>query len=892
MKKIFTLIVVLFFGYANAQNDTIWLNDYKEVASRDGAKYFQKVKKIKDSLFNITQFTLKGIKILDGNSKVDNTTLFDGEVNNFYDDGKIAFTQNYRNGSYEGKSVSYLKDGTKSEGVFKDNALYDGKILYEINDDIYEYEVLQGLRNYDRIYSKFNPLGGYKSVYEDNRLVKQISYNNKGENIGEATYGANYSDIDGVVGYYNYGPTSLNSLIYYKNQKVEKTDSFFKNGKVKSIQKIETGYRNTQFFDDKGNEIGILTEKEESPDYYIPQDGTQVNYGYLPENIDNIEMINYYENRKNTKALSYDKTGNKLKLVKYNENLYPIFAENYDKSGKVESTLTYGGEYNDPIDGKLIEENATSIYKNKNIVSKIVKYKSGKTFSNLDNGIASFYDQKGVLMSTLSYYDKYNSGKISDPKNGIEYTMYDDNISGYSKYTEGNLSEIGSYNINFKDRKILESQVTYNAAVMVIKDLSFFKNGKKKIEKIQNGGYSVLKEIAYNNNGKIIAEFDNINQEGTQYTYFNASDDIESIKTYKNKTLTYEKLYKNSYDANSFSTKIALDKEIDYFKEGTFYENGKPLYKTTYKDGLPYSGKVLVVEEYYTKKIDNYENGMKNGEQLIYEINNNNLTHKYIYEDNIQKRVFFYTDNILTKEANIENDLMNGEAIFYDATGNIISKAIYKDDVIFDGETSETSGNQETRIIYASGNATNTIIKTDGIVTRNSKLLDLDTLYYQVENFYPSGKLESIYKTKNAQIDGDVIFYNENGSKETEAKCELGKLISGKLKLNKPSNLPSDSRYMYLSKTKKGFELIGYLDNKKPEFKVIEEQMPQEKIFEEKVSVGLINSSFIINAVNPYGISETDLFSTNNIPFVSPVIYAEDIPKDAVKPPVIMDTKK
>jgi uncharacterized protein len=891
MKKFFTLLVIINFSFSNAQNDTIWLNDYKEIASKDGAKYFQKVKKVKDSLYNITQFTLKGIKILDGNSKTDSSTFFHGEVNNYYDDGKIAYMQTYRNGSYEGKSVSYLKDGTKSEGVFKDNMLYDGKIVYEVNDDIYEYEVVQGLRNYDRIYSKFNPLGGYKSFYEDNRLAKQISYNDKGENIGEATFGENYSDVDGVLGYYNYNPTSLNTLTYYKNQKVEKTDSFYKNGKVKSTQKIEIGFKTTQYFDINGTDIGSLTEKEISTDYYAPEEGSQVNFGYLPENIDYIDTINYYERSKIIKTTTYDKLGNKLKQVKFNDNSYAVFAENYDKSGKVESTLTYGGEYNEPVDGKLIEDNATTIYKDKTIISKIVKYKSGKTFSNLDKGIASFYDQKGVLMSTLSYYDKYNSGKISDPKNGIEYTMYDDNISGYNKYVEGNLSEIGSYNINFKDIKILESQVTYNAAVMVIKDLSFFKNGKKKIEKIQNGGYSVLKEIAYNDKGAIVAEFDNINQEGTQYTYFGGSDDIESIKTYKNKILSYEKQFKSTYGEN-YNNKITLVKEIDYFKQGTFYEDEKPLFITIYKDGLPYSGKVLVVEEYYSKKIDNYENGMKNGEQLIYEINNNNLTHKYIYEDNIQKRVFFYTDNILTKEANIENDLMNGEAIFYDTSGNIISKAIYKDDVIFEGETSEIVGNLETRITYSNGNATNTINKTDGIVTRNSKLLDLDTLYYQLENFYPSGKLESIYKTKNAQIDGDVIFYNENGSKETEAKCELGKLISGKLKLNKPSNLPSDSRYIYLSKTKKGFELIGYLDNKKPEFKVIEEQMPQEKIFEEKVSVGSINTSFIINAVNPYGISETDLFSTNNIPFVSPIIYAEDIPKDAVKPPVIMDTKK
>jgi uncharacterized protein len=852
MKKKLPLFISILFICSNivAQNDTIWLGIYKEVTTKDAARFYRKIQSINDSTFQITEYYLNGSKVLEGKSKTNSETpIFDGEVINYYESGKVAFSNQYVNGVYEGISYSYLKDGTKTEGVFKNNSFYEGKLIYENEGILYEHQAKEGKNIYAKVYNVNNPNSGYEYTYENGLLNRKISYDNNGKIVGEVTFDDKLEPVDGDLGIYSLtGLLKLKSLERYKNKNILKTIAFYDNGSKKSVTITNTNSRSTDYFDP--NEIKIATFEEKLIDeVFTPYAGSQYLFYNEPEKEDIIAEITEYKEGVTIMRTSFNSLGKKLSTIKFKENYTPSYIENYDAKGNIESTLTYSEEDSLPLTGELREPFVTTIYKDKKVISKKTYYTSGKIYSDLQNNVCTYYDQKGNKMGTLSYYDKFNNGNFDSPETGTEFYLTDNKkVTGYDLYDEGKLSERVVFNPDFENKNVYFNHYFYDKNENKYKEINYFKDGSKKSEILFENNLPE-KAIFLDKSGKKLASYNYNLIDGTEYKYFENSDEIEYIKSYRNQNLVYEKIYKR--EISETKDEIHIYKEIDYNKEGFFYQNGKQIHKATYKNGSPYNGKIIK-EDSYNYAIENYENGSKNGEQFEYDLFTKNLQKKYLFENGTPKKVYYYNNNIITKEIPFENELMSGEAIFYDQNGNQIAKATYKDDQIISG-TEIVSDNQglENINIYKDGIVAETITKENGKITKTKKILDQNTQNYTIQHFFTSGKLKLKYDlNQNELLTGIVTSYNTAGKKEYEAKLQDGKLYSGTIHLNKTYAIEGDSNYLKLTKTKNNLKIEGILPNKTAEFKIIEE------------SNNTNFKSTISNLVNTETISETDLYTT------------------------------
>ena len=121
----------------------------------------------------------------------------------------------------------------------------------------------------------------------------------------------------------------------------------------------------------------------------------------------------------------------------------------------------------------------------------------------------------------------------------------------------------------YKD-KLFDSESSYTNKGISINKVQNFENGNKKFEYTDYKGYpdgEFYKIISFDSLGKKIGEFDKNKNEGTQCFYYDQeSDDLQSIETYKNGKLQYEKRFhqtKNFF--GNIVTKIELFEEIIHF---------------------------------------------------------------------------------------------------------------------------------------------------------------------------------------------------------------------------------------------------------------------------------------------------------------------------------------
>ncbi len=224
-----------------------------------------------------------------------------------------------------------------------------------------------------------------------------------------------------------------------------------------------------------------------------------------------------------------------------------------------------------------------------------------------------------------------------------------------------------------------------------------------------------------------------------------------------------------------------LQKEAGYYKRGK-REGLWTVYKS-YSQSFP-----LV---WVTSQVSNYKNGLKNGEEIIYQIYPGHTTKPLIIKQ--------WKDN---KENGI------GKMYYSDSACNLQKVYRANDKGLWVLESYYPNGSMQTEFIdttiggvklkyfkeyYESGN-----LKLNGYYSSGELAYGLWTSYYE------NGKIENVLHYKEGKLDGTITYYHDNGSLWTERTYKEGDLMgvvsnfSRNGKRNDPGTIKNGTGMLYV----------------------------------------------------------------------------------------------
>lgn len=777
----FLLSFIFFSAVSGWSQDTLWVDKNSNPIENYLAEGYRIDLPNKDKTFTSTEYYITGKKKYERTATEKFGDIFIGSARFYNEEGKIATIVNIVNNKLEGKAEFFLKDGTKSEGIYKNGELYNGTVAYETEDYRVTMDVKDGNYNYTGLFGINNPKIGQKIFYKGKIPTRIISYDKDGKVIGDTPL-IDGAFIDGIMALYDYYPFTLINTYVIKNQKTIEKSYYFKNGKVKqrTIEPQKDKNGTDSFYDQNGQIIAELEMDLDDFDSSNPKNGTMLLYFTDdPKNgqdSDNVEFINLYKNYELIQVKQLRPDGSILKIDYYDDFGEYLKTENYDTKSNLSHQLTYYNESSDPYEGTQITENSVRVYQAGNIISETLYYNDKTVFKKFEGKQATFYDKKGKIIGKLEYYDPYNKGAYEHYYAGDAYSLEKNTIKWMSRHQNGKLVYKVEY---FSDKELLPLKETFYTENDITRELEYYKNGKTKSDILFSDSRE-KKGTFFDNKGKKISEFDYVKLDGTRYTFFEETDMINTIEKYTNGTLQYEKVMTYNPSTPSIPTII---REIDYNKSGIFNVKGKPTYTATYKNGKPYNGKVVTNDggEYNYKRIENYVNGFLDGEQLLYDEQAEELVRITVY---IKEKLVvsdFFNNSVISITPYV-NGFAHGEAIYYDADGKETAKVTYENGEAIDGtEVRYENGIITSKIVYRNGEVIEKYTFTNNALSGKVILLDESEQRYQTETYHSDGKLKIHYTEKGALLDGKVLYINAAGKKEYEATMKDGAITNGTL---------------------------------------------------------------------------------------------------------------
>lgn len=314
-----------------------------------------------------------------------------------------------------------------------------------------------------------------------------------------------------------------------------------------------------------------------------------------------------------TKRTAYRNDGKTSHIlsITYYKNALPTKTEYFNVDGSLKSELTYRKNKSTPDNGVAYEQNTITTYKNGVALNTQELYDNGKLFKQITKNQATYYDQKGAVLSTVSY------------KNGLPF--------------EGKVYEIdkgkNSYANYIKGKKEGE-EIIYTTSEADVVQKNRYNNGIK------------LKEQYYSN-GKIIKEYPIVNDLVDGEARFYDAKGVEiSTLTFKQGlpvngasiTLTTKYIIKQIFKAGNISSVVYLDldqkplmeewkidnhtierqileneNEVGYKYQlrddklhgpYAYYENGKTKYEATFNEGKLILGTIVVFNTNSAKSLN------------------------------------------------------------------------------------------------------------------------------------------------------------------------------------------------------------------------------------------------------------------------------------------------
>ncbi len=825
LKKIFPLALLFTSSmFGQVAKDTLWVDSFDYKVSKKEAKAFKLVKPIKGQELNIIEtFDAKSKKLQargKGLVQEDSSILYSGNVENFSPEGKLESTYIYDDKGQVTKITSINQfTGEKYEGIFKEGQLYSGEVFQRWSNVYIKMSTVEGVFREYEIINPANAKNRQSFTFdEENVIVEEQYYGANGEVVNQAEY-ANGSPYNGTVTSVNYDKFGVKELNTYTDGNLVAYKSFYTTGQTKSEAVINEDRRVEDFFHKNGQKLGQYTLHYSEEEYVGEQEGTAYYFNYSGNEddiassyhfVDNSvrKVDEYYVNTKNNTIKStttYDESGSIEKTVYYNED------------GSTKGQLTYDENGFGPYNGIYYDSNSSTTYQEGKIIAKTTFYDNGKVFEQRKGDLSIFFDKKGKELGrvTQGINPDFQLETFID---GTVYSLTDDEISQITKYKNGETTYLSTFDVTGTKPTLLSE--TFYAFGNTSKLISYYPNGVKyKVSNYSTQAYSFepATETYYDKKGKELGTYNYETKTGTYYQ-FNEKGEVLQMAQFNAGTPVYSKQYAPvSRDMFTTNTKYYLQSEVDYNKQGKFYDvKGKLVSTVTYKDGAPYNGTTYVLDD-YTMTETTYKDGKKIGVESVFYFSYDNvdelynLSSKSYYENGEKVKEEDFIQGNLQSSNEYKDDLLHGMSYSYDEEGNEISRLQYKEGIPYQGLLVESSYEYNYKKTFAEGKLVEVVFSdiSSGIVIAKDTYTDENTLNRIV--FDEEGN--TVYKYTLAEDNLEGLYqYFEKGKVKYQATFKEGILQEGTVAVEN-LNYVEDS-YVYAEETKENFTVLDLKKNK------------------------------------------------------------------------------
>lgn len=796
IKKIFSLAILFSTPmFSQVARDTIWVDSYDYIVPKKDAESFKIAKAIKGNniLKSIEVYEAKTNKLESkGSGKFQGdsgTVLYSGDVQYFNKEGKVNATYTYDENNMITKAVTidprngnvYTCTYSDSNNLNNGIAFYDWQGVYvyvESEDGVYKsYKIINPKNDKNELVYEFD---------DSNVLIGEKYYNEQGQLTHQGTYkeGLMYN---GEAVTPNYKDFSITAVSKYKDGVVLSSTSYYKNGKIKGTAVVTGNVTKEVYFDQNGKQLGTYSSTLDADGYSTYQDGTNYYFNLYGDNPDELYAIYHYKNNISTKVEDYYLAPykNTVKSITYNSDSNTTQKiEYFNEDGSSKGQIIYNEDGYTPKEGTMFEGNVSSVYKNSKLVERTEVYSNGKPFEVTKNKVSVFYDMKGKELGRVTFKEDPIYSSITYIT-GTKYTISNDMISEVIKYDKEQLVYQANYETT-SGISVISSESFYTNSYLA-KEIEYYPNGKKSKIAIYNPNsyaYSPSKETYFDNTGKEIGTFDHVSQTGTKVE-FSYDKQIVSIEKFNEGQPISKKGYTLKVDAPTSGNSYFLQSDIDYNKQGKFYnEEGKVIATATYKEGAPYEGTVNIIDSYYNTETF-YKKGLKVGKETTkYSSSDEIISINYYSNEGELTKMESYENNTLTSSAEYQNDVQHGTTTYYDKNGEVLSTLVYDQGYASDGILTSIGYDQYTTSEYVDGNIKEKKVYTLQDDGNSPNILVLEEIFTDISTFRrsifdkESGAPVYKYGLTESNLDG-LYQYFENGKVKYQGTFKGGALIDG-----------------------------------------------------------------------------------------------------------------
>lgn len=569
-------------------------------------------------------------------------------------------------------------------------------------------------------------------------------------------------------------------------------------------------------------------------------------------------------------CVSFEK-GKIAKVVKRNFNAVLEFNETFildefqqhfftnpeEVDGEIKNIITILDEGDPLLKGELINREYSGDFKKLNEYGKVTGI--FPFVDNKINGLASYYDDNGVLTEKTLFKDGMKDGKSTGyDRNGdvtFEIDFKEDVINGtylYS-YLHGGTECIETYKDGKWHGKVecfykngsKSSELNYKEGERDGLVTFYHLNGEKSTDQMYKAGKlnGTIKTFDYE--GKLVNEYEMKNDD---YVYPFQIVNIKGEVVEKGVIENGEKLYSKF---SSDGTKTVFHYKGEDVRKIDYYQDDVLLYSYATKND-----ELVGVTSYLNGKPQK----MKGSNITYYDVEGNKTSvRSYSGKFNLNgKSTFYFSNGNISQETDYRDGDMNGKDVIYELNGDLSSEAYYKNDTLHGLFKNYDEGFLNYTCYYNKGrlNGPLTFYKPDGKISQvrffvngnpyNEVSYDSDGDKYYEANYLENVIVDFSKYDKGTKIDSfDFKFltgkktYSYRGEESMEADFKNG-VLNGK----------------YILKYSDGFkEIEKDFINNELHGKVIYYSPTGNKIVEQNVVYGEVNGKaewFTPNGLKTY----------------------------------------
>lgn len=510
----------------------------------------------------------------------------------------------------------------------------------------------------------------------------------------------------------------------------------------------------SKYYDEKGKLIGELNRENSF------NKGKEVLYYYQPMRV---RQVRYYSNNMMLGETVYYPKGNiRTKFELQPEYKKTFFSVDGTQLGSVVYRLE--NDYLKAEDGSEYFFSYGYLDEKPDVVTKIKIYQAGKLQKE------QLLYSNGAVKSVATYKDNKKELQISYNEQGDEIArmVYE----GYYPFSGTEIN--GNKTVTYANGELV-TEINYYPKTKLI----FNKKTKEK-------------EIYYDIEGRVIGslevKYENkyVKPLNGKRFYVGYDKDISSKETYKDGFVTERTTYSTKF--MSESEKVDF-KHTEYFKEASYdrarevnyYSNGSK------QSDISYIGYEKVLGKFYNDKdelLGTYDYEKKDG--TLYEFfNNSNVIRLFKEQANgnlVRLKKYDYgnyrkygdIDAVLIKDIDITCCSKS-----YKKNGNVFAEATYKDGKIWEGTVYDANEKNKTTVKEGKRHGVYKIYDYNLEDVLEEGFYINDKKEGLVKKYTHRGALKSIENYENDELEGETIYYNEDGKKISRLIYKKGKPFEG-----------------------------------------------------------------------------------------------------------------